>query len=443
MGLLDKRTERFEVKRAKIGFINETTDRYWTDNYQYLNTWRDDTPIDTSWSGLVTNLYQASSLIGSCMRVLVQSFPEPPPEVQINNEHRPDHPLQALLNRPNPLMSHAELLSYLITYRAVGGNAYLHKVRGPAGQVVELWPYHSGQMWPRPSRFEWVKEYIYDAGNGERRLVPAADVIHLKWPIIDLSAPWIGMSPLITIAREVLADVEATRFAHVLLKNNAIPSGIIKIPPGTPMDPGNAAKLRSWFRKMFGGENVGETLILEYGAEYERVGLNPTELDLSALRRVPEARVAGAFGMSPIIAHLTGGLDKSTYSNYEHAFRQYVQGTLVPLWRSDAAEWTQALSTDYSDSPIVTYNTSLVAALQESANEKFKRVLDSFDRNITLLDESRAMIDLPPLDQVLPGDQRGKLFSYEMQPPQIQQGRQIIDALVEEPPPKQIAQEGE
>lgn len=403
-----------DMKRAEVPFLDRSVNTNYIQPYSYLPGWNNKELFDTSWSNLVERVFSVNSAIGQCMRVLAQGYPEPPPMVRVGDEEQPMHQLQALLERPNPLMSHSELMSLSIVYRAVGGNCYLHKIRGTGGQVAELWPYHAGQMWPVPSRYGWVEEYEYEVGFGDRRRIKGEDIIHLKWPIPDLARPWMGMSPLAMIAREVMSDTEATVFVYALLHNDAVPHGVITLPAGTPMSPGQADKLRNKFTDQHGGDRRGGVVILEQGAEYTRVSLNPTEMNFDALRRVPEARIAGNLGVPPIVAGLNVGLEKSTYSNYEQAVQHMTQGTFVPLWRSDGVELTQALQRDYADSPVVGYNTSLVAALQESTDSKYKRALEAFGGTVATLDEVRALIDLPPIDQVIAGDKRGTLFSYEM-----------------------------
>lgn len=425
--------ERFaiEVKKAKVGFISEEEERSWSEGYGYLTNWGlGEQWMDASWGNLVNRIYSINSAVAQCILKLALGYPEPPVTVKIGDEVRPDHPLQLLLDRPNPMMSHSELKQIDIIYRAVGGNTYLHKVRNTTGQVIELWPYHAGQMWPVPSRFQWIEEYEYDAGHGKTRRVPARDIIHLKWPMVDLSAPWLALSPLAIILREVMTDTEATRLTHSLLKNNAMPAGVVTLPPGTAMSPDKAEKLREKWQKQHGGDNRGGIVILEQGASYERVSMSPDEMSLAAVRNIPETRIAGNLGVPPIVAGLSVGLQHGTYSNYASARQQMTEETFVPMWRSDGNEITQAMQDEYSDRPVVAYNTSKVAALQENTNEKYKRAGDAFTRNIAMLDEARAAIDLPPIDQVNAGDTRGTAFYYELKPPQQMQ-RRIIDALVE------------
>jgi HK97 family phage portal protein len=409
------------AKATVIPFVEEASPLGWTTGYgQYggLNVWGyDEDHLDMRWSSLVNRIYGLNSAIGMCCLKLATGYPEPPPIVKVNGEVQPDHTLQGLLNRPNPLMSHAELMTFSIIYRVVGGNVYLHKVRNSLGGVVELWPYHAGQMWPVPSRYNWIEEYEYDAGKGEKKRVPASEIIHLKWPLPDLRSPWLGLSPLELIAREVMTDTEATRFVKALLKNDARPSGVVTLPPGASMSPSKADQLRDKWEKQHGGENRGGIVILEQGAGYERVSMNPEELAFDALRRVPEARIAGNLGVPPIVAGLSVGLERSTFANYGEARRQMTEETFVPMWRSDAVELTQALSTEYEGDPVVAYDTGRVAALQENENEKWARGAVAFDKGGITLDEYRQVMGFVPFDQVMAGDQRGLLLSHELRPP--------------------------
>jgi HK97 family phage portal protein len=438
MGLLDR---LFGTKTAKVPFVSDDIVRAAADPYGYSYTqWSESEWIDTSWSSLVSNIYAVNSAVGQCILKLAQGYPEPPPMVLVNGEEQENHPLKALLDRPNPLMSHSELMQISIIYRVVGGNAYYHKVRGSGDRIVELWPYHQGQMWPLPSQFGWVEDYAYRNGKGEIRRIPARDIIHLKWPMTDLSAPWQASSPLAIILREVLTDSEATRFTHSLLKNNAMPSGVITLPEGTAMSPQKAQQLRDKWEKEHGGDKRGGIAILEQGASYTRVSMSPDEIDLAPLRDIPESRIAGNLGVPAIVAGLSIGLKEMTKANYEQARKSMTEETFVPMWRSDAVEMTQALQGEFGGRPVVTYNTTKVASLQESTDAKFKRATEAFLANGMTMDEYRALIDLPPFDTIVQGDQRGLFLSYELKPaPQPQMQPRILDIT---PTPPQLTDEG-
>lgn len=417
------RRERFSLKSAEIPLVRG-----------YISQWSPAEWMDTSWDNLVDQGYQQNAAVFQCISTLAFGYPEPPPTVMRDGDPDPKHPLQKLLARPNPVMSHAELMLYSIVYRAVGGNCYLHKVRGAGKQVVELWPYNIGQMWPIPSRFNWTEEYGYYDKDGQVRKVPATDVIHLKWPAVDLTNPTKALPPLRAVAREVNTDTEATRYLYALLKNDAVMRGVVTLPPNTAMAPSKANLLRQEFEARHGGDNRGGIAILEQGATYQRVSLNLQEMAFEALRRVPESRIAGAFRVPAILAGLYVGLEKATYANYKEARSQLTEDTFVPLWRSDAVELTQALASEFDSNPdrlMVTYDTGKVAALQENEDAKYTRVVAGYDATLLTKNEARAFLGLVPVKDIPQDDPEGDVFKTEAAPQMPQPS--IIDVTPQPP----------
>lgn len=380
--------------------------------------------------------YATNAAVFQCVSALAFGYNEPPVVVQnAKGERQANHPLQVLLDRPNPLMSHAELMTFTIIYKAVGGQAYWHKVRGRGGQVVELWPYHAGQVAPVPSRYEWVSHYEFDAGDGIKVRAEAKDVVHLKWPSIDLEQPWLALPPLRAVAREVDTDSEMTAYLYALLKNDAVPRGVITTPTGVGLSPTQAEKLKAQFYVNHGGLNRGNVAILEQGATYSRTSLNLHELAFEAMRRIPESRIAGAFRVPAILAGLYVGLEKATYANYREARQQLTEDTFVPLWKADATELTQAFRDEFSGDVHVVYDTSNVAALQENEDSKYTRILNAYDKSVVTKNEARLYLGFSRVGELQIRDE-GDTFKSEPQPQAP--GAQIIDAIVE---PRQLTDE--
>jgi HK97 family phage portal protein len=432
MGVLDR---WFGRKKAEVPFINRS-------NNFVLDTPAVSFPNMSNWNNWVDEGYRKNSAVFQCISTLAFGYSEPPPVVMRDDDPDPKHPLQRLLNRPNALMSHSELMLYSMVYRAVGGEMFYHMIRNKAGQVIELWPYHVGQMWPIPSKYGWVEEFAYDNGTAEHKRIPAADVIHLKWPAINLSEPWRGMSPLLAVAHEVNTDTEATRYLHALLKNDATPRTVLNIK--TSITDAQFERLRQQFSMRHGGDNRGGVGVVEGDATISRLSMNLQELAFEALRRVPESRIAGAFRVPAILAGLYVGLEKATYSNYREARSQLTEDTFVPLWRSDSVELTQALASEFDSNPDrlrVTYDTGKVAALQENEDAKYTRVVQGYDAALLTKNEARAIIGLPPVKDLKRDDPDGDVFKGESAPglPEMPPPS-IIDVT---PQPPQLTDEAE
>lgn len=374
----------------------------------FFGSWTKTSFLDPSFQRLVSEGYKANAAVFACINALAFAFPEPP--FQVTDDDGAvlnQHPLGALLRSPNPIMGEAELQLIAISYLAIGGNCYLEKRRSSAGRVVQLWPYHAGQMLPVPSPTAWLAEYEYDSGDGHKTRVPASDIIHLKWPAVDPSQPWMALPPLRAVAREVDTDSEATRYLYALLRADAAPLGAITFPPGVRLSTPDYERIKAQWESRHGGDNRGRTAFFEQGATYTRIALNLAEMAFDALRNVPESRIAAAFRVPPIVAGLKVGLEHMTYSNYREAVAHFTEGTLVPLWRMVASEIERDLAPEFGGNIRVSHDLSKVGALQENQDALYTRVVSGWSTGLITRNEGRSLLGLSPVADLGtdPGDE--------------------------------------
>lgn len=342
--------------------------------------------------------YKANGAVYACVSALAFSFPEPRLVVSdADGNALSTHPLQRLLRRPNPIMGAAEMAAYTVTYLAVGGNAYWHKVRNKAGQVIELWPYHAAQITPLPGGEAWVRGYEYDPnGTGQAIPVPREDILHFKWPTPDPEKPWLALPPLKPVSRETDSDNELTRYLYALLKNDAMPRTALVVPAGVTLDDAQYNRLQAQWNQRFGGANRGGTAIVEGGADIKRMGLNLQEMAFDALHGVPEARIAAAFRVPPIVAGLNIGLNRSTFANYAEARESFTEQTLVPLWTLHAGEVENSLGPEFGDGLVVEHDLSTVRALADDQNKVWGRVDGAVKGGYLTVNDGRVALGYEP-----------------------------------------------
>ena len=353
--------------------------------------------IEPTFQALVREGYSLNAAVFACASALTFDFPEPPPVVTDvkKGETVSNHPLQLLLERPNPVMSYHELAVYTMAYMAIGGNAFWYKLRSEAGRVVQLWPYHIGQMTPVPGGVNWIQRFDYDPGDGTNTPVKVEDVVHFKWPSVDPAQPWQAQPPLKAAARETDSDNELTRYLFALLKNDAVPRTALVLPPSVVLDDKQFKRLKKQWNERYGGENRGTTAIVEGGATIQRIGLDMKELAFEALHGVPEARIASAFRVPPIIAGLNIGLTRGTFANYEEARKAYTEQTLVPLWVLAGGEMTSGLGGEFGAPVKVGLNLGSVRALREDENNRWTRVDKAVVGGYLTVNEARAALGYP------------------------------------------------
>lgn len=363
--------------------------------FSIVPEWVSESILMPSFRSLVNEGYTKNAAFFACVSALSFGAGEAPLAMYAGEKKLERHPTLKLLKKPNALMSQAEFQTIILTYMAIGGNAYGHKVRNGGGRVVEIWPYHAGQFSPVPGGGGWISHYTYDDGSGTLQRVEAADVLHWKWPSVDPAQPWMAMPPLRAAASEVDADNEASRYLRALLQNDAVPRTIISQSTTRFMNDDEVRRAKAQFADRYGGDNRGGVLILEAGATVNRLSLNLEEMAFEAMHNIPEARIASVMRVPPIIAGLNVGLNRSTFSNYEEARKTFTQDTRVPLWNIIAGEIDADPDLNPDSELTVRHDLSRVAALQEDENNKWTRVISGFNAGLMSEEAAQGLLNLP------------------------------------------------
>lgn len=356
--------------------------------------------LDHSFGRLVEDGYKKNSAVAACIATLAMSYPEPPLQVIKKSTGEPliNHRLQKLLDRPNINMSGKMFSLQNITYAAIGGSSLIHKVRNGSGMVIELIPYHIGFIRPERGEQTWIKQYLYNPGNGRPEIpIKVEDIIHLRWPSVDPSEPWLPIAPLRLAAYDTDTDNELTRYQYTLLKNNSVPPVAIETPEDAPeMSDEDYERFMQRWQLKHSGSNRGLPAILQGGAKISRIGMSMAEMALDVFRDIPESRIAAAFRVPAIVAGLNVGLKQSTYSNFQEARQQFVEQTLMPMWSMHTDELTASLAPDFGDEIEITYDLSKIVALQENEDAKYSRAVQGYDGGLLTRNEARQLIGFEP-----------------------------------------------
>lgn len=354
-----------------------------------------------------------NSAVFACLMALATAFPEPPLRVwrkRAGNEYPiPEHPLQQLLDKPTPNgeLSLEDLLFWTAWAEHTDGNAYWLKVRaGDAvrGNVVQLWPVAPNRIAPvtrrdRDGRVkEWISHYKMQVGPGKYDDVPVENVIHFRLGV-DPRDMRLGLSPLKRLVREIATDDEASRFTDTLLSNYAIP-GLVVVPSGaTVVDKASADRISKTISQRFSGENRGKVAVLSRESVIQQFGFSPEQLQMDALHRLPEERIAAVIGVPAIIAGLGAGLQRSTFANFRESREMFTEQTLAPRWRATAARLNVSLKPDFSGDRLVSmaFDTSEVRAFQEDENARYIRLNTAVQGGWMTRNEARSATGLEPV----------------------------------------------
>ena len=180
-----------------LNWIARRTGRAERKHAPALMAWH--TPGRPVWSGrdyaaLARDGYMKNAVAHRCVRLIAESAASAPLRVG-----PADHPLAALLARPNPEQTGVELMETFFGALQVAGNAFMEASAFDDGPPQELFVLRPDRVAVAPGARGWPVAWEYRVNNVVRRyerdpITDRAPILHLKHyhPLDD----WYGQSPM-------------------------------------------------------------------------------------------------------------------------------------------------------------------------------------------------------------------------------------------------------
>jgi HK97 family phage portal protein len=243
-----------------------------------------------------------------------------------------EHPLLALLARPNPMQAGPDLFEAWYGHLMVAGNSYLEAV-AVGGEVRELHVLRPDRIKVVPGPDGWPEAYDYtvagqtvrfeqDAGRGVRPI--------LQMSLFHPQNDHYGLSPLEPAATGIDLHNAAGSWNKALLDNSACPSGaLVYSAKDGQLTPEQYERLKAELEESFqGAKNAGRPLLLEGGLDWKAMSFSPKDMDFIAAKATAAREIALALGVPPMLLGIPGD---NTYSNYAEANRSFWRQTVLPL----------------------------------------------------------------------------------------------------------------
>ncbi|MEM7296015.1 MAG: phage portal protein, partial [Pseudomonadota bacterium] len=244
-----------------------------------------------------------------------------------------DHPLLALLAKPNGAQGKAELFEALFGQLLLSGNGYIEAVGELGRAPLELHVLRSDRMSLVPGADGWPVAYDYTVGGRKHRFQmteTAAPICHIKnfHPQDD----HYGLSPLQAAAVAIDVHNAASRWSKALLDNAARPSGAIVYRGSdgqSQLSPDQYDRLVMEMESHHqGARNAGRPMLLEGGLDWKPMGFSPSDMEFQKTKEAAAREIATAFGVPPMLMGIPGD---ATYANYQEANRAFYRLTVLPL----------------------------------------------------------------------------------------------------------------
>ncbi|MDR1838252.1 MAG: phage portal protein [Treponema sp.] len=305
-------------------FSNIYSDRYREDSFLY-NAW-----VNIAVNILIRNLARADYII------------------EKDGEELKNGALHDLFHRPNTHLSRFDLWKATSAWWYIEGEAIWWFGPDYSGGI----PKEIHVLNPRKMQLETIGSGgVYDDIMNTRRrwfyhagaeLVPifSDEIIHFKdWN------PWNplrGVSPLVSLALELEQDFFANKANSTLLKNNAVPQGLLKTDQTLRPEEADAIE-RRWESK-YGQVKAGRKIaVLGKGTSFEALTFSPDVVKLFELKRWNLYTILAKYGIPARVANIsdrTTSLSGKDTKEQHSAFWQY---TLIPLLR----QFEQILETQF------------------------------------------------------------------------------------------------
>lgn len=293
-----------------------------------------------------------------------------------------NHPIEKLLNEPNPFIDGYTMFLQAEIQRLNTGNAYIHISRDSQGNPTNLMLIDQGNV-----SLELLNSgftYKVATATGEKHYSPR-DMIHVRSPQLDSNMKGVGYHYI--LKEQIKLWLAAQQHQTTYFELGAHPISMLQT--SEILEPEAKKKVREEWEKLNGNENKHRVAVLDGKFDYKHLGTNFTELELNAMYGELTKQIASAFNLAPFLLGHDGS--KNTYSNIESQNMQFLQNSLMP----GITAWEQQLKKLCTNEDYVRFNIeTLLRADSSSRAERLNKLVQA---KIITIDEAREHENLPPV----------------------------------------------
>ena len=170
-----------------------------------------------------------SAWVYSDVRVIANEASAADIDIWQGQDEVEDHPIEMLLERPNPHMAAAWMRQYTVQWLLLRGEAYWLKIYDRGGELRELWPIPSSHIEPIPDAQQYIAGYRYTPVNGRPAIhLDQEQVIFFRFPNpFDYHR---GLSPLTAYRLAVETDIAASAWNARTFRDDVTLRTLISVP---------------------------------------------------------------------------------------------------------------------------------------------------------------------------------------------------------------------
>ena len=264
-------------------------------------------------------IYQRNPWINVCVNLRANAVSSLPMRAWIEDDIE-DMEAEKVINQPNEIMSYNGLMTTIVSHIDIFGNAYLKKLRSVSGKILGLWPISPIAITPRIMGGK-LSSYILTDGSE----LATAEIVHIKRT--NPANPYLGLSPLASLARTLEIDIHAEEWQLNSFANRAIPDGVMII-EGIETQQQYDNVLQRLRDQYMSGANARTPLVLGGKARWQSISLSAAEMDFAETRKSVREQILAVYG---IPQPMVGLYEYATLANIETARKIFWRDTILPM----------------------------------------------------------------------------------------------------------------
>lgn len=178
-----------------------------------------------------------------------------------------------------------------------------------------------------------------------------------------------------------------------ILDKGALPLGILET-DGRLSDI-TAKRLRQSWESIYGGvKNSGKTVILEEGLKYKPLSLSPNDLGLNEGRKISNEEICKLFNVPISLVASEKG-----YGNTEQDGLHFMKYCVSPIVSCIEGQLDRSLLLEDEKMAGYYFRFDISELMRTTEKEKYEAAKIGMDVGILSMNESRAKLDMPPLER--------------------------------------------
>ena len=310
-------------------------------------------------------------------------------------EANPIHPLQKLIDHPNPYQSGQEFRIQSFGFYNTTGNSFIYAPRLESGvnqgQALEMWimPTQFTEIisggWMNP-----ITGYRVNYNYNRSRDLPFNDVMHIRTANLEYGEgrEFYGMSPLRAGLLALDRSNSNYRAASTMYKTMGMAGIVSEEQPefsGALTQEQTDEAERKWQDEYNGVFNYGKTMVTNAKVSYTKLGLSAVDMNLLMDKRATLRDICSLFKIDSKIFNDPEG---TTYNNQTEAKKSAYNDAVIPLVKRFVTELNNWIVSSYGSNVRVSYDVSSIPVLQVDKKIQAEWVSMMLDRGVFSRDQA-------------------------------------------------------